>query len=114
MRRPEIEGFIAISPPANLYDFNFLSPCPAAGLITQGNKDDIVVEETVSKLAGKLATQKGADVTYHIVDGADHYYRDKLEELNGIVEEYIHKRMSDFVLKRKVRPDRKRRQLPRD
>src|SRR5262249_17206814 len=64
MRRPEIEGFLAISPPANLYDFNFLSPCPAAGLITQGNKDDIVSEEAVSKLAQKLSTQKGADITY--------------------------------------------------
>ncbi|HEY8351277.1 MAG TPA: alpha/beta hydrolase, partial [Sphingomonadales bacterium] len=27
MRRPEIEGFIAVSPPANMYDFTFLAPC---------------------------------------------------------------------------------------
>ena len=27
MRRPEIVGFVAISPPANTYDFSFLSPC---------------------------------------------------------------------------------------
>ena len=26
MRRPEIEGFITIAPPANLYDFSFLAP----------------------------------------------------------------------------------------
>ena len=26
MRRPEIEGFVAVSPPANMYDFNFLAP----------------------------------------------------------------------------------------
>src|SRR4051812_10839836 len=26
MRRPEIEGFISIAPPANLYDFSFLAP----------------------------------------------------------------------------------------
>lgn len=114
MRRPEIEGFVACSPPANLYDFSFLSPCPAAGLITQGDKDDIVTEESVSKLAAKLSTQKGANVSYRVVNGADHYYRNNLDELNTIMDEYIKNRMSDFVQKRKVRPDRKRRQLPRD
>ncbi len=28
MRRPEITGFISVSPPANMYDFSFLAPCP--------------------------------------------------------------------------------------
>ena len=32
MRRPEIEGFITISPPADKFDFSFLAPCPASGL----------------------------------------------------------------------------------
>jgi len=27
---PEIEGFISIAPPANLYDFSFLAPCPSS------------------------------------------------------------------------------------
>ncbi len=26
MRRPEVEGFISVSPPENLYDFSFLAP----------------------------------------------------------------------------------------
>jgi alpha/beta superfamily hydrolase len=114
MRRPELEGFIAVSPPANLYDFTFLSPCPAAGLITQGDRDDIVSEESVSKLAQKLSTQKNANLQYNVVSGADHYYRNNIEELNTIMDDYIKRRMSEFVQKRKVRPDRKRRQLPRD
>ncbi len=110
MRRPELEGFIAVSPPANLYDFSFLSPCPSAGLITQGDKDDVVHEEAVAKLVVKLGTQ----VEYRVVSGADHYYRGSEEELSSMVNDYVKQRMSDFVLKRKVRPDRKRRQLPRD
>ena len=114
MRRPEIEGFISVSPPANLYDFSFLSPCPAAGLITQGDKDDIVNEDSVSKLAQKLGSQKGANITYKVIGGADHYYRNNLDELNVLLDEYIKARMGDFVQRRKVRPDRKRRQLPRD
>ena len=48
MRRPEIAGFVAVSPPANLYDFSFLAPCPASGLIIQGTDDKIVEAEQVS------------------------------------------------------------------
>src|SRR5277367_5243733 len=42
MRRPEVEGFISIAPPANLYDFSFLAPCPSSGLIVHGDKDAVV------------------------------------------------------------------------
>ena len=28
MRRPEIDGFISVAPPANMFDFSFLAPCP--------------------------------------------------------------------------------------
>ena len=31
MRRPEVRGFISIAPPANMYDFTFLAPCPSSG-----------------------------------------------------------------------------------
>ena len=33
MRRPEIPKFVLISPPVGKYDFNFLEPCPASGVI---------------------------------------------------------------------------------
>lgn len=110
MRRPEIEGFVAVSPPANLYDFSFLAPCPAAGLITQGDKDDVVHEDMVSKLASKL----GGQVEYKVVAGADHYYRGTEDEMSSAVNDYVAKRLLEFKQKRKIRPDRKRRQLPRD
>jgi len=114
MRRPEIEGFAAISPPANLYDFSFLSPCPAAGILTQGDRDDVVSEEAVSKLATRLGAQHNGNLEYKIIAGADHYYRGVEEDMGMVVNDYIVRRMADFKQKRKVRPDRKRRQLPRD
>src|SRR5690606_33397603 len=55
MRRPEINNFIAVSPPVNKYDFSFLSPCPIPGLILQGDQDSIVSEESVLELAHKLS-----------------------------------------------------------
>src|SRR6478609_6273503 len=52
MRRPETDGFISVSPPTNVYDFSFLAPCPASGLILHGASDTVVllidVERVVS------------------------------------------------------------------
>lgn len=114
MRRPEIEGFISVAPPANLYDFSFLSPCPSSGMIVQGDKDDVVSEDAVGKLVSKLSSQQATQVEYKVVPGADHYFRNTLDDLNVHLDAYISKRMNDFSQKRKIRPDRKRRQLPRD
>src|SRR5271170_1354724 len=58
MRRPEIDSFIAVAPPANMYDFSFLAPCPSSGLIVHGNQDEIVSVESVQKLVNKLSHQR--------------------------------------------------------
>ena len=47
MRRPEIDGFICVAPPSNLYDFSFLAPCPSSGLILNGDKDRVVPTASV-------------------------------------------------------------------
>ena len=62
MRRPEITRFVSVSPKPNLYDFNFLAPCPASGLIVHGKKDEIAPLDDVQKLAQKLQTQKNITV----------------------------------------------------
>lgn len=111
MRRPELDAFIAVSPPTNLYDFTFLTPCPSPGLITMGDRDDVVVEDGVSKLAERLVS---AQVQYEVISGADHYYREKLEELGTLSKDYIEQRLEDYAARRNTRPDKKRRQLPRD
>jgi len=114
MRRPEIEGFIAVSPPANMYDFTFLSPCPASGLITMGDRDDIVKHEDVARLVEKIRTQKYAKLDYRVFEGADHYYRTSLDELQVAMDGYIKERLIDARNARSVKQDKKRRQLPRD
>jgi hypothetical protein len=89
MRRPEIDRFISVSPPANIYDFGFLAPCPSSGLIVQGDKDDTVPEEHVRKLWEKLSKQRDITVDYKIVKGAPHLFTDRLEKLASTVDEYI-------------------------
>lgn len=89
MRRPEIDGFISVAPPANLFDFSFLAPCPASGLIIQGDRDQLVPTEAVQKLINKLMHQRDIQIDHRIVQGADHFFAGQLEELGALVEEYV-------------------------
>lgn len=111
MRRPEIEGFIAVSPPAHSYDFNFLSPCPAQGLIVQGTKDLVVPEESVYSLYEKLDKQRNSKVDYYPITGADHFFKDHMEQLKVAVREYIDPRIKPDAMPKKVKRDRRRRQV---
>ncbi len=89
MRRPELDGFIAVAPPANLYDFSFLAPCPVSGLILQGAKDEIVPKDSVSKLATRLSAQRGLHIDYRTIPEADHFFGDQLPQLSQHVREYV-------------------------
>lgn len=94
MRRPEITSYISVAPPANIYDFNFLAPCPNEGLIVQGDKDQIVNIESVEKLVEKLKDQRGPEgVDYRIVEGAGHFFNNdgETELLIRHINDYIGK-----------------------
>ena len=89
MRRPEIDGFISIAPPANMYDFSFLAPCPASGLMVTGTEDDIVPADSVTKLVEKLRQQRGIAIEHTTIDGANHFFTERLEEMDGVVDAYL-------------------------
>jgi alpha/beta superfamily hydrolase len=89
MRRPEISGFISIAPPANLYDFSFLAPCPTSGLIVQGDADEIAAEPAVAQLAHRLAHQRHINVQYRIIKGANHFFHDKMDDMVAAVDKYL-------------------------
>src|SRR5262247_770946 len=89
MRRPEISGFISVSPPANMYDFSFLAPCPSSGLVLQGDRDDIVPHEAVAKLVQKLSNQRDIKIDFKLLKGATHFFNEHLEGLREGVDEYL-------------------------
>ncbi len=93
MRRPEISGFISLSPPANMYDFSFLAPCPSSGLVIQGDRDEVVPEATVAKLVEKLTHQRNLDIDYRLIPGANHFYQDNIEDLKWHIGDYLSKVM---------------------
>ena len=89
MRRPEINGFVSVSPPANLRDFSFLAPCPSSGLIVHGDKDNICSFDSTKILVEKLQKQKKVDINFKSIKGADHFYENFSEEFENSINEYI-------------------------
>jgi len=94
MRRPEIDGFISIAPPANLYDFSFLAPCPSSGLVLHGDKDAVVPMEAVKGLVERLKTQKGIVIHHQTVTGANHFFESKVGVAVGCVADYVDQRLA--------------------
>ena len=94
MRRPEIRGFISVSPPANMYDFSFLAPCPSSGIIVQGTGDEIVNPSAVQKLVDKLRTQKHITIHHDEIPRANHFYEQELDQLMKSVDNYLDMRLA--------------------
>ncbi|MDP6475159.1 MAG: alpha/beta hydrolase [Alphaproteobacteria bacterium] len=94
MRRPEIHSFIAVSPPANMFDFTFLAPCPSSGLIIHGARDDLVPESDVATLAQKLQNQRHIEIDYRVIKGANHLFEEKIEILGKNIESYLDENMA--------------------
>lgn len=91
MRRPELSGFISVAPPANMFDFTFLAPCPSSGIIIHGDQDEIVPTASVAKLVDKLKSQRNLQIDYRIIEGANHFFYDHLDELSATIDDYLAK-----------------------
>jgi alpha/beta superfamily hydrolase len=93
MRRPEIRGFISIAPPANMYDFTFLAPCPSSGIIIQGENDEVASPGATQKLVDKLRTQKHITIHHDTIPHANHFFEHEMPELMGSVDKYLDMRL---------------------
>ncbi len=89
MRRPEVKCFVSVAPPANLYDFSFLAPCPSSGLVIQGDRDRNVPPNSVEKLVQKMRQQRHIKINYRVVPGANHAFHNHLEEVTRHVDDYL-------------------------
>ena len=89
MRRPEITSFISVAPPANMYDFSFLAPCPSSGLFLSGNLDNIAPTNSIETLVGKLRQQRGIEIEHQTIKGANHFFQKKLNDLEQRVGDYL-------------------------
>ena len=89
MRRPEVKGFMFVTPPTKIYDFTFLSPCPASGLVIQGARDEVVDENSVAMMTEHLASNPYIDVKYRALPRADHLYTKDRKSLYDTIVQVI-------------------------
>ena len=93
MRRPEIDGFISVAAPASEYDFTFLAPCPASGLIVHGSDDRIVPPDDMERVMSKVRAQKGIEIRRQIEAGAGHMFTNHMDKLEQRLEDYLDERL---------------------
>ena len=89
MRRPEIPKFILISPPVGKYDFNFLAPCPASGLVISAEKDNLIDNNDVNDVVKKLNKQKSITVKQETIKFADHFFLNNEQKVIDKIKKYI-------------------------
>ena len=97
MRRPEISGFISISPPADKFDFSFLAPCPASGLIIHGKNNKRVPFENIQKIVDRLSMQKDVKIDLEFVNEANHIFKDHHEDLIKVIKKYLDNRFDRHI-----------------
>ena len=93
MRRPEIIGFINIATPIKEFDFSFLTPCPASGLIIHPSKQIDIEQRNIYLLVKRLASQKKIKIIYKKID-SDINFKNKENK----VKKYSEKFISDILL----------------
>ncbi len=89
MRRPEVTKFVCLAPQPNVYDFTFLAPCPTSGQIVFGENDELVPKTSIEDLKNRLKNQKNVDVNFTLIKGANHFFKNKEEDLKDSIDKYI-------------------------
>ena len=73
MRRPEIDNFVFLSTPINIYDFMFFSPIPTKGLVIHSGGDKIITEKSMLTFFAK--NDRGLNVLYsRSEENISHFY----------------------------------------
>ncbi|MBI1384951.1 MAG: alpha/beta hydrolase [Rhizobiales bacterium] len=94
MRRPEIHGFVTVAAQPDLYDFTFLAPCPASGLMISGEYDRVAPTSAINDMLAKVKTQKGIKIEHTVIPSANHFFEEQMTELMRIANTYLDMRLT--------------------
>jgi alpha/beta superfamily hydrolase len=92
MRRPEIDGFIFVSTPLEIYDFSFFIPFPVTGLVVHASEDQIVKEYKILNFFGK--NDRCNNINYSpILTKTNHFFQniDYEKEIGFSIYHYLQK-----------------------
>ncbi|MGV3278485.1 alpha/beta hydrolase [Rickettsiales bacterium LUAb2] len=89
VRRTEINYFIAVSTPTNMFDISFVHPCPSDGIFIHPEKDELCPLKDADKIIKKIIKTKSHDVQFEVIKAADHFYVNHLAELQNVIDNYL-------------------------
>jgi len=95
MRRPEIVGFVSVTPSATDKDFTFLAPCPSSGIIVHGEADGVVPADSVIRMVDRIQTQRGVKVDLRLVPEANHFFTGKIDAMTEEINDYLDTAVGD-------------------
>jgi alpha/beta superfamily hydrolase len=78
-------ALVAVGVPASKYDFGYLASCDKPKLFVQGSQDEFGAVADLKALVGRLKEPKQLKV----IEGADHFFEGRLDELGRAVSEFI-------------------------
>jgi alpha/beta superfamily hydrolase len=82
---PRVSHLIGLGIPVNKSDFSFLSQCNKPKLFVQGSNDEHGAVEKVRALVASLP----GDNHLVVVEGADHFFVGKLDQLDGAINTWF-------------------------
>jgi alpha/beta superfamily hydrolase len=82
---PRVIALVGLGVPVNMKNFDFLHAVKKPKLIVQGTNDQFGSVDDVSQLFNSLAEPK----KIHFVDGADHFFTGRLEEVQQALQEFL-------------------------
>lgn len=89
MRRPELQRFIALSPPVEKYDFSFLAPCPTDGLLVEAERDEHASSDARDGMAENLTGSKYVKVIRKVIKDSKRMFAGREDELTALIEGYV-------------------------
>lgn len=95
MRRIEITGFVAVSPPIKRFDFSFFNPVPCDGLLIESEAETLMFEDTIKSFVNSVNKQKTAKLDYEVINDANSRYNRKLKDLFLTVTKYLNRKLPD-------------------
>ena len=83
----EVDHVVMVSPPVSVIDFSFLDYDPRIRLVITGSYDDIAPPVIIKDMLHKW----NPNAILKIIDGADHFYWGKTNEIENIVIRFLRK-----------------------
>lgn len=82
---PRVKAMVALAPPLDLYDFEFLYDNNKSTIYITGTRDEFCSEGNLNRLASRLP----ASSSVHRIEGAEHFFTGYIETLQDLITDFF-------------------------